>query len=179
MIFYNEDILEIIFINSPIRERIKFIKTNKFIYENFKKEIQKYKLILYANKDYLNFYHTLNNYKYEEYYDKLYMDKIIARCFMYIPNIWASYTCGMYDLRFIFELMFKGYDIAKEVKKYNAHFYIHFYKRIKNCLSDTREETLSKIEKDSYLFSLKKNPKFRTDRNGKNFQWHSLIGPSP
>ena len=179
MIFFNKDILELIFINLPIRERIEFIKTNKFFYKNFKKEIQKYKLILYVNKDYINFYHTLNDYKYEDYYEKIYMDKIIARCFMYIPNIWASYTCGMYDLRFVFELIFNGYDYEKEIKEYNVHFYIHFYKRIKYCLSENREETLERIEKDSYLFSLKKNPKFRTDRNGKNFQWHSLVRPSP
>ena len=175
MIFFNKDILEFIFINLPIRERIKFIETNKFCYENFKKEIQKYKLILYANKDYINFYHTLNDYKYEDYYEKLYIDKIVARCFMYIPNVWATQTCGMYDLRFIFELIFNGYDPEKEVKKYNIHFYIHFYKRIKDYLSDSREKTLLGLEKDSYLFSLKKHPKFRTDRNGKNFQWHSLI----
>ena len=175
MIFFNKDILELIFINLPIRERIKFIETNKFFYENFKKEIQKYKLILYANKDYVNFYHTLNDYKYEDYYEKIYMNKIIARCFMYIPNVWATQTCGMYDLRFIFELIFNGYDLEKEVKKYNIHFYIHFYKRIKDCLSNSREKTLLEIEKDSYLFSLKRYPKFRTDRNGENFQWHSLI----
>lgn len=175
MIFFNKDILEIIFINLPIRERIELIKTNKFFYENFKKEIQKYKLILYANKDYVNFYHTLNDYKYEDYYEKIYMNKIIARCFMYIPNVWATQTCGMYDLRFIFELIFNGYDLEKEVKKYNIHFYIHFYKRIKDCLSNSREKTLLEIEKDSYLFSLKRYPKFRTDRNGENFQWHSLI----
>lgn len=179
MIFLNKDILEIIFIKLPIRERIEFIKTNKFFYENFKKEIQKYKLILYANKDYVNFYHTLNDYKYEDYYEKLYMDKIIARCFMYIPNVWQSRVCCLYDMRFIFELMFKGYDPGEGVKKYKSHFYIHFYKRIKDCISEDREETLEKIEKDSYLFSLKKNPKFRTDRNGKDFQWHSLIRPSP
>lgn len=175
MIFNNIDILEIIFINLPIRERIKFIKTNKFIYENFKKEIQKYKLILYANKDYVNFYHTLTENTYNDYYEKMYIDRVIVRCFVCIPHIWASYTCGMYDMRFIFELMFEGYDIAKEVKKYNVHFYIHFYKRIKDCLSDTREKTLLKIENDAYLFSLKKNPPFRTDRNGKDFQWQSLI----
>ena len=175
MIFNNIDILYNIYINLPIRERIQFIKTNKFLYENFKKEIQKYKLKSYANKDYINFYYTLKDNTYDDHYEKIYMNEIIARCFMYIPNIWASQNCGVYDLRFIFELMFKGYDPGKEVKRYNVHFYIHFYKRIKDCLSDSREETLAKIETDSYLFSLKQNPKFRTDRNGKDFKWHLLI----
>lgn len=175
MIFDNIDILYNIYINLPIRERIKFIKTNKFLYENFKKEIQKYKLKSYANKDYVNFYYTLKDNTYEDYYEKIYMNEIVARCFMCIPSIWASHTCGMYDLRFIFELIFNGYDPEKEVKRYNVHFHIHFYERIKDCLSDSREETLAKIKTDSYLFSLKKKPKFRTDRNGKNFKWQSLI----
>lgn len=175
MIFDNKDILEIIYNNLPIKERLKFIRTNKFFYNNFKKETRKYKLKLYLNKDYEKFYHTLKDNKYEDYYEKIYINEIITKCFMCIPNVWASHTCGMYDLRFIFELIFNGYDPEKEVREYNIHFHIHFYERIKDCLSETRNETLEKIEKDSYLFSLKKNPKFRTDRNGPNFQWKSLI----
>ena len=175
MIFDNIDILYNIYINLPIRERIEFIKTNKFLYENFKKGIQKYKLKSYANKDYVNFYYTLKDNTYEDYYEKIYMNKIITKCFMCIPVIQALHSCGMYDLRFIFELIFNGYDPEKEVKKYNVHFHIHLYERIKDCLSDSREETLAKIETDSYLFSLKQNPKFSKKRNIKDFQWHSLI----
>ena len=106
MIFDNIDILYNIYINLPIRERIEFIKTNKFLYENFKKGIQKYKLKSYANKDYVNFYYTLKDNTYEDYYEKIYMNKIITKCFMCIPVIQALHSCGMYDLRFIFELIF-------------------------------------------------------------------------
>jgi len=171
----SDDVLLEIFNFCEVKEKKKLCEVNKFFYELFTPRIQKYKLITFLNQDYLQFYNCLNNYDYSD--EITYMEKVIVRSFMTIPTVWASHSCGMYDLRFIFELMYKGYDIeTDDIKIYNLHFYIHFYSRIKQCIANTRKETLSNIDKCAYLFSLRKNPKFRkTIKNGPEFEWVSLV----
>ena len=47
--------------------------------------------------------------------------------------------------------------------------------KIKDCLDQDRAKTLAKIEKCSYLFSLKQNPKIKYNhRNSEDFIWISL-----
>ena len=171
----SDDVLLEIFNSCEVTDKKKLCEVNKFFYELFSPRIKKYKLITFLNQDYLQFYNYLNNYDYSE--EITYMEKVIVRSFMTIPTVWASHSCGMYDLRFIFELMYKGYDIeTDDIKIYNLHFYIHFYSRIKQCIANTRKETLSNIDKCAYLFSLRKNPKFRkTIKNGPEFEWVSLV----
>ena len=171
----SDDVLLEIFNSCEVTDKKKLCEVNKFFYELFTPRIQKYKLITFLNQDYLQFYNCLNEYDYSE--EITYMEKVIVRSFMTIPTVWASHSCGMYDLRFIFELMYKGYDIeTDDIKIYNLHFYIHFYSRIKQCIANTRKETLSNIDKCAYLFSLRKNPKFRkTIKNGPEFEWVSLV----
>ena len=171
----SDDILLEIFTLCEVKDKKKLCEVNKFFYELLTPKLQKYKLITFLNQDYLQFYKFLNEYDYSG--DITYMEKVIVRSFMTIPTVWASHICGMYDLRFIFELMYKGYDIKTEdIKIYNLHFYIHFYSRIKKCIANTRKETLSNIDKCAYLFSLRKNPKFRkTSKNGPEFEWVSLV----
>ena len=174
----SEDILIEIFNSCDIKDKIKLCEVNKNFYELLNPKIKKYKLITFLNKDYLQFYKFLNEYEYlEGSKDIEYIGKLIVKSFMNIPTVWASHICGMYDLRFVFELMYNGYDIeTDDIKIYNLHFFIHFYSRIKKCIGDTRGGTLYNIDKCPYLFSLRKNPKFtKTKKNGENFQWVSLI----
>ena len=169
----NDDLLDLIFLSVTIVKDIRsFISVNKRMNIRYKDEIEKYKLKIYVNQDYLSFYEYLYRYSYGESF----MDQIIAKAFMNIPKIWPSPVVEMYDLRYIFELMCKGYALeSEEIKNYNIHFYIHFYHKIKECLDSDRKKTIQNIEKDSYLFSLKQDPKIKSSsKNGSNFQWISI-----
>ena len=168
----NNDILDSIFLFlTQIKDIRSFIEVNKGINARYKDKIEKYKIKLYANKDYLLFYKYLNQYQ----YDKEFMSQLIARVFMNVPKFRPSPAVEMYDLRYIFELMFKGYALDKDqVKDYNVHLYIHFYHKIMDCLDVDRQKTIQKIEKSSYLFSLKQNPKINKIKNNTNFKWISI-----
>ena len=169
----DDDSIDIIFSNvKRVKDIRSFIMINKRFNERYKDKIDKYRLKVYANKDYPLFYEYLQKYT----YTKEFMDEVIARVFMNIPKMRPSPVVEMYDLRYIFELMFKGYALnGSEIKDFNFHFYIHFYDKIKDCLDQDRKKTLEKIEKCSYLFSLKQNPKIKhNSRNSDDFIWISL-----
>ena len=156
----NLDIMWLIFEYLEVNDKSSFSQLNRFFYDNFNPEIQKYQLINYVNKDYLKFYQTLNENNYEN--DIKYIDKVIAKTFMNIPTIKPSMVVEMYDLRYAFELIYNGYcPNDSDIRTYNIHFYIHFYKKIKNCIVNNRKLTIKNIEKNSYLFSLKQAPKFK------------------
>tara|TARA_Y100001958_G_C21171863_1_gene503484 strand:- start:154 stop:693 length:540 start_codon:yes stop_codon:yes gene_type:complete len=173
----NEDTLliifkEILFIN----DKYNFIIINKDNYYLLKKKLIKYKLFYYLNNDYLNFYNLLKNENYSS--DEYFMNRIILKAFMKIPILEVSKVCSMYDLRFIFELMFNGYGInSEEIKLISKpHFYVHFYNVILNCLNDSREKTLKNISNSKFLFSLQKHPKFSESiRSKKDFIWNSIV----
>ena len=168
----SEDILLKIFEYSSIKDKKKLCELNKDFYKLLNPLLQKYKLILFLNNDYLQFYRYLNIYDYKNEYE--YMNKIIIKAFMNIPTIKATRICCMYDLRFVFELLYNKYRVkSNDIKIYNTHFYIHFYEKIINCIGKDRKETIENIEKSKYLFSLKQNPKFK-DKD-KNFKWISII----
>lgn len=160
----NLDTIDIVFDYLEPKLKYYFTLLNHLFYERFCPRIQKYKLLNYINKDYLNFYKTLNENNYIN--DIQFIDKVIAKTFMNIPTIRPSKVVEMYDLRFVFELIYNGYcPNDSDIKLYNVHFYIHFYQKIKQCIVNNRQLTINKIEKDSYLFSLKQNPKFKREKN--------------
>ena len=170
----NQDVLDSIFLYlKNIRDIRSFIGINKRLNERYKTEIIKYKIKLYTNTDYLLFYDFLNRYQYEPEF----IDEVIAKAFICVPKFWPSAVVEMYDLRFIFELMFQGYALNKEqIKNYNPHLYIHFYNKIRECLDSNRSKTLENIEQSSYLFSLRQNPRIKqTMKNGPNFTWISIL----
>ena len=61
----------------------------------------------------MNFYKVLT----ENHYDFMYksdidiLSKVIVKSFMNIPIINDSKVYGIYDLRYIFELLYAGYEI--------------------------------------------------------------------
>lgn len=159
-----------------IKDKYHFVMISKEKYYLLKKELIKYKLIYYLNNDYLKFYDLLQNKDYSN--DEYFMNRIILKAFMRIPILEISKVCSMYDLRFIFELMYKGYGLnSKEIKLISIpHFYVHFYSVILNCLSSNRKETLQNISKSKFLFSLQQNPKFSESiRSKKEFVWDSIV----
>ena len=151
-----------------IRDKKNFMIINKEYYKILKKEIEKYKIIKYLNNDYSNFYRILT----ENHYDLKYksdiniLSSVIIKSFMNIPIIKDSKVYGIYDLRYIFELIYSGYEIkTNDIKIYNVHFYIHFYEKIMKCIVyNNREKTIENIEKCPYLTSLKQNPKFKKQK---------------
>jgi len=163
MFIYDKDILYLIYNNLNYKDKYNFIQINKDLYHLLKDDYQKFKLIKYINNDYLNYYNLLNTFDYKN--DEEFMNKIIIKAFMNIPKIKPSLVVEMYDLRYIFELIYNNYNIKDEdIKRYNPHFYIHFYKKIKNCIiNNDRKLTLERIENDSYLYSLKQN-KFKNNK---------------
>jgi len=169
----NFDTIDLIFNFLDPRTKCNFILLNHLFYNNFYPKIQKYKLINYINEDYLNFYQTLNENNYTN--DIQFINKVIAKTFMNIPTISPSKVVEMYDLRFVFELLYSGYcPTDSDIKIYNVHFYIHFYSKIKNCIIlNNRKLTIKNIEKDSYLFSLKQEPRLKDEIKNK-LNWTSI-----
>jgi hypothetical protein len=162
-----------------VKNRYSLSLVNKEYNSLITPEIEKYKLIKYLNNDYLKFYEELNKneFDFRNKCDLNFMNKVITRSFMNIPTIQSSRICSMYDLRYVFEFMYNGYDLeTDDIKIYNSHFYIHFYEKIKKCIiHDNRDKTINNIEKCSYLFSLKQNPNFHSSILSKqDFKWISI-----
>ena len=157
-----------------IRDKNNFMIINKEYYKILKKQIEKYKIIKYLNNDYSNFNKILteNHYDFRYKSDIDILSKVIVKSFMNIPIINDSKVYGIYDLRYIFELLYAGYEIkTDDIKIYNIHFYIHFYDKIMKCIVySNREKTIKNIERCPYLISLKQNPKFRNIKD-----WVSII----
>jgi len=140
-------------------------------------EIEKYKLIKYLNNDYLKFYEKLNNeFYFRDKCDFKFMNKVVARAFMNIPTVKSSRVCSMYDLRFIFELMYNGYGLdSDDIKIYNPECHYNYYSKIKMCIiRDNRDKTIENIEKCAYLFTLKQNPKFHESIEHVFDRWISI-----
>lgn len=172
----NNDIIILIYDKLNISDKNNFIKINKLYYDLLISDFKKYKIMLYVNNDYLEFYNYITNYEYNKLNEKIFINKVIIKAFMNIPHLWLSNYLCLYDLRYVFEILYNKYKIeSSDIKIYNAHFYIHFYQKILNCLDDTREKTLENINKTSYLTSLKQNLCIKKNkRNGENFKWVSI-----
>lgn len=157
MFIYEEDIIYLIYDKLNYKDKYNFIQINKDLYNLLIDDYEKFKLIKYINNDYLNYYNLLITHNYKN--DPDFMDRVIVKAFMNIPKLKPSLVVEIYDLRYIFELIYNRYcPKDSDIKIYNLHFYIHFYKKIKNSIIiNNRELTLSNIEKESYLYSLKQN----------------------
>lgn len=125
--------------------------------------ILKYKIELNLNNDYLNFVYHLTNYNYNIIYKNYLLEKAINQ----ITLIYGSRSCGYYDMRYIFELMYNGADISyQKVKEIDQVFYIYFYKNIKKCIKKSdRKNTLKNINKQRMLTSLRNNFKIYKNKN--------------
>ena len=174
---YPEDIFDIIFSHiEKIEDLINYSLVNKTFYEKYHKDLQKYKLKLCINKDYRETYHLLDKYEYD--IQSEYMKEVIKKSIKTIPNIWKNNIAALYDMRYIFEIMYR-YELEDEViKNLNIHFFIHFYKIIKSCIvRGERRITINNINKSSILTSLKRNFKIKENRHSSvnDSDWIYLI----
>ena len=134
-----------------------FIQTNKRIYTLLKDLYKKYYIETLLNKDYVLFYEYLKNNDYE----KDFLQKIFIKSIKNTLTVWSNYQNGFMDMRFIFELMFNGCILDKNIIKknnlYKNYFYIHFYKDLLSCIIyNDREKTIDNINKIPKLNSLNK-----------------------
>jgi hypothetical protein len=156
------------------RDKINFISTNKSYYHGFIDDLKKYKLIKTINNHYYETCELLDKYEYDS--NSSFMDDVLEKTLLHIPTIWSNTTCGFYDMRYIFELMFRFKFSENEIKRLNTHFFTHFYGRIEECIvKGDREKTLENINEKKMLRCLSYN--FKIEKNNKNpfnFQWFYL-----
>ena len=150
------DNLNIIFNYLNIKDKKNLSICNKELYQYYGGDnIFKFKIEKFINNDYINFYKFLNKYKYE----KSFLEYLAKKTIENIPAVYGSRSCGYYDMRYIFEIMYYGIILDDNiVLKLNKHFYIFFYKNLKECLiNNNRKKTINNINKQRMLQSLKNN----------------------
>lgn len=148
-IYVDENILDIIFERLKLKEKISFCYTNSYIYNRYKKKI-KDSIYKYINVDYNLFYDLFQRYNYNSEELGLLKEKSV-----YEVNPVAAGIHTYYDLRFIFEIVYKyncafnNYEFPKN--KSNLKICIQ---NIQKKISFNRFETINNINKDTSLFPL-------------------------
>ena len=151
-IFIDEDILDLIFQKLSFEHKINFSQLSNFTYIKYKDSI-KYTVYKCINNDYHIFKRCFQRYKYsEEEINSLGIDSVRG-----IRTIWCHpIVCGHYDLRYIFELIYNGLDINNKdiIDNTNALNLHYIIKKIKQCVSFSRFETIQNINNEPVLRSL-------------------------
>lgn len=148
-IYIDEDIFNIIFENLKLKDKISFCYMNSYTYNRYKKKI-KDSIYKYINVDYNLFYDLLQRYNYNSEELGLLKEKSV-----YEVNPVAAGIHTYYDLRFIFEIVYKyncafnNYEFPEN--KSNLKICIQ---NIRNKISFNRFETINNINKDTSLFPL-------------------------
>ena len=152
---------EIIFLIYNLIDNTKycgyFIQINKRNNKLLKDSYKKFYIESLLNKDYFLFYQYLKN----NYFEKKFLQKLFIKAVKNTLTVWSNFQNGFMDMRFIFELMFNGCELNKNIIIKNNldknHFYNHFYKDLHTCIIyDNRKETINNINKIPKLYSLKK-----------------------
>jgi len=151
-----------------------FIQINKNTNNLLQEEFDKLYFEKTLNNNYLQFYKLLNKYD----YDMDYLNSLLIKAIEKILTVWGNRSCGFYDMRFIFELMYKG-CIPENIGNLNftaKHFYRLFYNNIKNCIVyNDRQTTLINIENSSNLLSLKRKFNYYKHGDYKNKPYIKLV----
>lgn len=105
--------------------------------------------------------------------DTFYLDKILLKVFnlINIPTIWKNYSECYYDIRYIFELIYRGarIDLEKINDKFNKSIYHLYYDNIIKNLSSSRDLTIHNLLSKYDLF-------FILDSKFKPFYKKNIIG---
>ena len=154
----------------------KIVLINKYLYKKYNKKIYFYRLDKYLNNNYIKFYKLLNKYNYNE--DKKYLEKILNLSVKNINTVWRNDNNGYYDLRYLFELIYKYLEIINYLKlngtyNHNNHIIVKIINTIILCIKSTRKETLNEINNNSWLLSLKNDFNPNSTKNKK--LWINLI----
>ena len=175
-IYIPHEIIDIIFQNMDYLNKKNFILINKYLYKKYNKKIHFYRLDIYLNNDYKKFYLLLNYHDYKE--DKIYLEKVLNLSINNLQTVWKNDNNGYFDLRFLFELIYKHKRLIKNLEfknpyKHNNHIIIAIINTIILSIKSTRKETLNEINNNSYLSSLKNDFNPKSIKNKKI--WMNLI----
>ena len=152
--YINDNILFIIFRNLSFIDMIRFSHVNNLTYNIFYNN-NKSLIYNYINDDYNRFYSLLNMYKYE-------VDEISQMGLQSIMNMKTIMTNNdkiYYDLRYLFELVNKGFTVTTEFNNssLDKKVILIMIKAMKRCISFSRNETIMKIYNEPILYSLRRN----------------------
>jgi len=148
-LYIDEGIIDIVFCKLNHNEKISFYNLNNYTYNRFKK-VLKDSIFKYINVEYSVFFDLFSRYKYNSEEINLLKEKAI-----YGINPVTSGIHTYYDLRFIFELVYKyncifnNYEFPKN--KSNIKICIE---NMKKKISFNRYETLNNINNDGTLYPL-------------------------
>jgi len=151
--FYIDDnILFIIFRKLSFIDMIRFSHVNHLTYNIFFNN-NKNLIYNYINYDYKRFYALLNMYKYD-------VNEITKMGITSMENMKTIMTDNdkiYYDLRYLFELVNKGFNYTDNYKNSDKKVILIMIKAMKRCISFSRYETIMKIYNEPILYSLRRN----------------------
>ena len=157
--YITDDILLYILELLNYKEKIFLIICFKEFYNKYDHILKKYKIHYHLNNNnYVQFYNLLDTFDYNKnevlnlMVKSLKVMKIINRYKKRILRI-----SSFYDMRFIFELLYKyEYRLDEStVKNENIHFHLHFYNQLLSCIyHNDRSKTKKKINNNKMLISL-------------------------
>ena len=148
-IYIPKDIIENIYIKIKIEDNLYFTHINKYTYENFKIK-NKNKIFEFINKDYKLFKKYINTYNYNQQE----IDNIGLISMLNTIEITSS-LYNYYDLRFIFEALYRKSKINTEL--INNKVLIFIINCLKKSISFNRFETIYNINNDLCLYPLHYN----------------------
>lgn len=152
--YINDNILFIIFRKLSLIDMIRFSHVNKITYNIFYNS-NKSLIYNYINDDYKRFYALLNMYKYE--FDEI--SQMGLQSIMNMKTIITDNDKIYYDLRYLFELVNKGFIVTTELdnSSLDKRIILIMIKAMKRCISFNRFETIMKIYNEPILYSLRRN----------------------
>lgn len=152
--FYIDDnILFIIFRKLSFIDMIRFSHVNRLTYNIFFNN-NKNLIYNYINYDYNRFYALLNMYK----YDVNEITKMGITSMANMETIMTDNDKIYYDLRYLFELVNKGFNYTdNNYKNSDKKVILIMIKAMKRCISFSRFETIMKIYNEPILYSLRRN----------------------
>ena len=153
-----DDLMESIFLQiNPHRthDRLNMIKTNRYLYKKYYNAVVKTNINKTLNRNYTAFYRFLNTFSYS-YKEKT---SLLISALRNTPIVWYNRTCGINDLRYIFELMYNGaYVDIITMLSINEHLVNKMCGRIQQSIyPGDRKKTKAALDKNDHLKSLHSN----------------------
>ena len=148
--FITEDIFDILFQNLSYEDKINFSQINAFTYNTYYHRIRStiHNSLL---TDYRLFKMCFQRFTYREEE----IQRMGVTAVKGIGTVWDISERGYYDLRFLFELIYRGLNIDEDIIQNTKYSNLPIImKKIKQCISFTRSETIHKVNNEVMLYSL-------------------------
>ena len=155
-IYLNDDLSFFIYNFLNLKEQIYFMQINRYTRNTFFTKL-KNQIYKYINEDYLKFKLFLDNMKYTKYELKN-ISLTLAKEINYVYHFSLFYEKELktYDLRYLFELIYKGININDKEFINNLKYLniIYSINEIKRCIIWSRELTIFNIINNPWLYVL-------------------------